>query len=257
MGPFLSLSFTKPGGAGHEFNCIKPDAETAQPPADNHTKPTPKECNPMRSILRRLLRCHGTAVAYLALFAALGGSAYAAVTVTGKNIKDGTITGRDVKNRSLDTNKLSTTAVSSLAGQRGPAGPQGDKGEPGPLGPTGATGPKGATGPAGPKGETGAAGPQGAPGPAGPPGPSGISGLEYRVSSGQYVPPDNGAYEQVDCPGNKKALGGGASHTGNWWTYVTKSAPRNGGTGWEVSVWNDGPVGATLYAWVTCANVTS
>ena len=60
----------------------------------------------MRSILKRLSRRHGTAVAYLALFAALGGSAYAAVTVTGKNIKNGTITGRDVKNRSLGTNKL-------------------------------------------------------------------------------------------------------------------------------------------------------
>ena len=61
--------------------------------------------HPMRSILRRLLPRHGTAVAYLALFAALGGSAYAAVTVTGKNIKDGTVTGRDVKNaRSARTN---------------------------------------------------------------------------------------------------------------------------------------------------------
>ena len=54
----------------------------------------------MRSFLRRLLRRHSTAVAYLALFAALGGSAYAAVTVTGSNIKDGTVTGKDVKNRS-------------------------------------------------------------------------------------------------------------------------------------------------------------
>ena len=41
----------------------------------------------MRSILKRLSRRHGTAVAYLALFAALGGSAYAAATITGKNIK--------------------------------------------------------------------------------------------------------------------------------------------------------------------------
>jgi hypothetical protein len=82
----------------------------------------------MRSTLRRLARRHSTAVAYLALFAALDSSAYAAVTVTGKNIKDGTITGRDVKNRSLGTNKLSTNAVSSLTGQRGPAGPEGPPG---------------------------------------------------------------------------------------------------------------------------------
>ena len=54
----------------------------------------------MRSILKRLSGRHTTAVAYLALFAALGGSAYAAVTVTGKNIKDGTITGKDVENSS-------------------------------------------------------------------------------------------------------------------------------------------------------------
>src|SRR5215217_3605607 len=88
------------------------------------TQPKTEGGTPMRSIPRRLLRRHSTAVAYLPLFAALGGSAYAAVTVTGKNIKDGTITGRDVKNRSLGTNKLSTSAVSSLTGQRGPAGPR-------------------------------------------------------------------------------------------------------------------------------------
>jgi hypothetical protein len=55
----------------------------------------------MRSILRRLLSRHTTAVAYLALFAALGGSAYAAVTVTGKNIKDGTVTGKDIRSRTI------------------------------------------------------------------------------------------------------------------------------------------------------------
>ena len=39
----------------------------------------------------------------MALFAALGGSAYAATTITGADIKDGTVTGRDVKNRSIGT----------------------------------------------------------------------------------------------------------------------------------------------------------
>jgi hypothetical protein len=101
----------------------------------------------MRSILKRISRRHGTAVAYLALFAALGGTAYAAVTVTGKNIKDGTITGKDVKNRSLGTSKLSATAVSSLTGEPGPAGPQGPQGQ---RGPQGAAGPVGETGPPGP-----------------------------------------------------------------------------------------------------------
>jgi hypothetical protein len=66
--------------------------------------------------------------------------------MTGKNIKDGTITAKDVKNRTLGTNKLSKRAVSSLKGQRGPAGPQGPTGE---RGVQGAQGPKGDPGPQG------------------------------------------------------------------------------------------------------------
>src|SRR5215204_14562 len=102
------------------------------------TQPKTEGGTPMRSIPRRLLRRHTTAVAYLALFAALGGSAYAAVSVTGKNIKNGTVTGKDVKNRSLGASDLSASAVGSLAGERGPAGPQGPRGaqgEPGLPGP--------------------------------------------------------------------------------------------------------------------------
>ena len=42
------------------------------------------------------------AVAYLALFVALGGTSFAAATViTGKNVKDSSLTGADVKNNSL------------------------------------------------------------------------------------------------------------------------------------------------------------
>lgn len=40
-------------------------------------------------------------VALIALFVALGGSSYAALTITGKNIKNGSITGKDVKKGSL------------------------------------------------------------------------------------------------------------------------------------------------------------
>src|SRR5262245_39444971 len=110
----------------------------------------------MRPMLSRLLRRQSTAVAYLALFAALGGSAYAAVTVTGKDVKD----------RSLGTGELTPRAVSSLIGERGPAGPQGEAGAPGPAGPRGADGP---------------AGRRGAAGPPGPPGPAGISDWSYHV----------------------------------------------------------------------------
>jgi hypothetical protein len=40
-------------------------------------------------------------VACLALVAALAGSAYAAITITGKDIKNDTVTGQDLKDRSL------------------------------------------------------------------------------------------------------------------------------------------------------------
>ena len=202
----------------------------------------------MRSIFKRLSRRHTTAVAYLALFVALGGSAYAAVTVTGKQIKDGTVTGRDVKNRSLGTSKLSPSAVSSLIGKPGPAGPQGDRG---PQGPAGATGPRGETGLAGPAG------------PAGPQGPSGVSGWEYRVSPGVYLGSNVANDTQADCPDGKKALGGGASDAvagttrphGN--AYVSTSAPTDDGTGWVVLSRNTSSTPAVVYAWVICANVTS
>jgi hypothetical protein len=203
----------------------------------------------MRSTLKRLLGRHTTAVAYLALFAALGGSAYAAATITGSNIKDGTVTGKDVKNRSLGTGKLSASAVSSLAGQPGPAGPQGDKGSPGPTG---------LAGPAGPKGETGAAGPAGPEGPQGSrglPGPSGVSGWEYRVSDGIRLGIYGVGTTRALCSSGKKALGGGVSST-NFLVTASTSRPIEPGSGWVVNAWNQSDAGAaTVYAWVICANV--
>lgn len=56
-----------------------------------------------------------------ALIVALGGTGYAAVTVTGKQIKDSSITGKDVKNKSLTKKDFK----GSVAGPRGAGGPQG------------------------------------------------------------------------------------------------------------------------------------
>lgn len=172
----------------------------------------------MRSILKRLLHRQTTVVAYLALFAALGGSSYAVVTVTGKSIKNGTITGRDIKDRSLGAKELSAKAVSALTGRGGQAGSPGAQGERGPIGP------------AGPKGATGPAGPQGPPGPAGP---SGVSGWEYQVSPGRSIPGNEGGSAQVDCPAGKRALGGGGSAT-SFGMQLVSSAPTDTGDGWVV-----------------------
>jgi hypothetical protein len=82
-------------------------------------------------------------VALIALFVALGGSSYAALRVTGKNVKNSSLTGTDVKNNSLtgrdvknlvsgDVKDSSLLAKDFKSGQR-PAGPQGIQGAPGPF----------------------------------------------------------------------------------------------------------------------------
>ena len=81
---------------------------------------------------------YANVMATVALFVALGGSSYAAVTLTGKNIKNESLTGADVKNRSLSAKEFSPGAL--------PAGTRGPQGERGPAGPQGERGPQGATG---------------------------------------------------------------------------------------------------------------
>jgi len=63
-----------------------------------------------------------TIIAFVALFAVLGGSAYAAKKITSKDIANGTIKLAD----------LSGSARNALKGQRGPAGPAGPQGPAGP-----------------------------------------------------------------------------------------------------------------------------
>ena len=44
---------------------------------------------------------YSNVMATLALFVALGGTSYAAATITGADVRNGSLTGKDVKNRSL------------------------------------------------------------------------------------------------------------------------------------------------------------
>jgi hypothetical protein len=83
-------------------------------------------------------------MATAAMFFALGGGAYAALKVTGRNVVDGSLTGKDIKDHSiLPADLRKPVAVP------GPAGAKGDKGD---------------------KGDNGAAGTDGAPGAPGAPG---------------------------------------------------------------------------------------
>ena len=106
--------------------------------------------------VRGRMSSHATVVAYLALFAALGGSSYAALKVRGSNVVNSSLTGKDVKRNSLtgaDVKSLGSADVTdgALRNKDFRAGelPAGAPGAPGPAGPIGPAGPTGPTGPAG------------------------------------------------------------------------------------------------------------
>jgi hypothetical protein len=99
--------------------------------------------NPVMRLPRR--PGHATVVAYLALFVALGGTSYAALSISGKNVKNGSLTGADLKNNSVasaDVRDRGLLAKDFKAGQL-PAGPTGPTGAPGVPGLPGAAGSSG------------------------------------------------------------------------------------------------------------------
>ena len=114
---------------------------------------------------------YANVMATIAVFIALGGSSYAAITITSKQVKNGTLTSVDLKDnaavKSADVVNGSLLAGDFKAGQlpAGAPGPQGLKGEPGAAG---SIGPTGDTGPQGQKGDIGAQGLKGDTGPVGP-----------------------------------------------------------------------------------------
>jgi hypothetical protein len=83
---------------------------------------------------------YATVTSTLALVVALGGTSYAAVMVTGADIKNGTVTTDDIKDKTLKTKDLAPGTKASLEGARGPAGPAGPAGPQGPPGAPGAAG---------------------------------------------------------------------------------------------------------------------
>ena len=135
----------------------------------------------------------------------------------------------------------------------------------GPQGPTGAQGPRGAKGARGEKGPAGAKGPAGSPG---------ISGYEIvrQVFKGVAVENSGGmrglsALQTVDCPGSKRAIGGGtdlgtnATQNGPQRAIsVSLSAPNGAGTGWSAQLFNNQvsgePITIDLEVYAICANVS-
>lgn len=58
-------------------------------------------------------------LAFIAVFAALGGSAYAGAQITGKDVRNSSLTGKDIKNRSLTGVDIKNRSVSKADLKRG------------------------------------------------------------------------------------------------------------------------------------------
>ncbi len=90
---------------------------------------------------------YANVMATVAVFIALGGGAYAAIqlaknSVGTKQLKRGAVTGKKVRNATLEERKLTARAIAALKGRKGDKGARGPKGD---TGKTGAPGTPGAT----------------------------------------------------------------------------------------------------------------
>jgi type VI protein secretion system component Hcp len=98
----------------------------------------------LRTLTGRLTYANVTSS--VCLFIVLGGSAYAATSITGKDVKNGSLTGADVKDRSLSARDFKAGEV--------PRRPVGPTGNPGAAGEQGAPGRDGAPGVVSPPGRS-------------------------------------------------------------------------------------------------------
>ena len=171
-----------------------------------------------RNFLRTQLS-FANVTAAIALFIALGGTSYAAVTlkknsvgareirsaaVGTSEVRNGSLTSKDFKRGVLPTaatrnsaGSVSPPASPGTAGAAGTSGATGAQGERGPAGPAGLAGPKGAKGEDGADGATGSQGPAGPTGPAGPQGATGPSDAWFTRGFGEVSLPGGGAKAPV------------------------------------------------------------
>lgn len=155
-------------------------------------------------------------ISLVALFVALGGTSYAAISITGSNvrngslsgadIKNGSIRGTDVRNGSLTARDLTPTTVTSLRG------------------PTGATGATGATGTFG--------------------------AVTVRFKDYKSGPPAT-----ASCLSGEVAVGGGVNSSQNAsWIRVSAPTPLTGTpTGWQGQAVNSSNLGTLAAVYVLCA----
>jgi len=153
------------------------------------------------------------AVSIAALVLAGTGSATAAALIDGSKLRNNSVSGLKIKDRSLTMRDLSPGTRAALRGTASP------NGQPGPQGP------KGDPGPQGPKGDKGDPGPQGAPG---------ISGHEVVTRINVLLGSTASATWINSCPAGKVVLGGGVRSFSD--AVMTVVSYPNGPTSWMTRV---------------------
>lgn len=155
-------------------------------------------------------------VGAVAVLIAFASSATAAVVVTGKQIKDNTITTKDFRDgglRGLDVRDESLTQNDFATIVEGPRGPQGGRG------------------------------------PTGQPGSSGLA----HVIEPLAIPKNTTKTWGAKCPAGTRVLSGGGSAATQGIALLTESAPLDdAGSGWWVGIRNETNVTVTGYAWALC-----
>jgi Collagen triple helix repeat (20 copies) len=217
------------------------------------------------------------AVAFVALFLAVSGTATAAHLITGRQIARNAITGKHVRDHSLSARDFSGSVAGPAgpAGLNGPRGFTGAKGERGPQGDRGVQGERGLPGEAanqglpgkdgkdgkdgrngedgedGDDGRDGKDGHDGRDGKDGRDGPAGFNGVIVKTA-GLLVPPgSHGTDASVECDSTQKVVGGGFHVVDSLagWTQTLSSYPD--GRAWKVRLGNTGTnqdLTGTVYA---------
>jgi hypothetical protein len=213
----------------------------------------------LNAVRRRL--CFANVTSMMALMVALGGTSYAAATLSANSvgsaqIKKNGVAGTDIRSNAITSAKVkngSLKAVDFAAKQL----------------PAGATGAIGATGAQGPKGDTGAKGATGLPGAKGDTGTVGAATVVSTTATVDLADGTKANYTAF-CPEGQQAIGGGGrgDATTSEATVVTSSRPAvsatnteppadgQGFTGWRLTVFNPAggvTTGLLPTVWVVCA----
>ncbi len=181
----------------------------------------------MRSILTTARRNRrrpsaGVVLSIVALFVALGGSSYAAVS-----LPKASVGAPQIKQSAVNTKKVLDGSLLAKDFKQGQL----------------------------PQGEQGPVGPQGPQGPQGQQGGPGMSGYQILEGPNLSLDPGETRIVSVTCPAGKLAVGGGYESGNSIDVTLNRTGPTDGGTSWAVRVTNEAAGRKTVNAQAVCVTV--